>query len=356
MRIDRRNLMLGALAGGTALAMPAIGKAKDLRSVKVGIGFAAMSPGVINLFVAEPLGFAAENGIKIEGAALGTANNAMIAIDNGSIDIGVVSSSFFMPLRAKGQMSSIQLFYEYTYPYKWDIAVRPDSPIKTYAELRGKKIGVSNLGVSDYPVTRTVLNDIGIDPNKDVSWLAVGEGSTAGVALTRGDIDALGYFDSGFGTIENAGIKLRYLPRPSKVPMIGGLFLGYRKDFLAANKDLCIAYAKSVAQASEFLIANPQAGSSAFLKMFPATAPRNVTPEQAVEKTVVSIRKRIDLYAAPYPNAKMGQIFESEFETEAKMLDIKDLDYKSFYSNELIDRINDFDRAKLIAAAKAAKI
>ena len=68
-----------------------------------------------------------------------------------------------------------------------------------------------------------MLNDIGIDPNKDVSWLAVGEGSTAGVALTRGDIDALGYFDSGFGTIENAGIKLRYLPRPSKVPMIGGL-------------------------------------------------------------------------------------------------------------------------------------
>ena len=52
----------------------------------------------------------------------------------------------------------------------------------------------------------------------------------------------------------------------------------------------------------------------------------------------------------------MGQIFESEFETELKMLEIKDLDYRSFYTNELIDQINNFDRAKLIAAAKAAKI
>ena len=356
MNINRRSLILGAMAGGTAIAMPAIGKAQSLRTVKVGIGFAAMSPGVINLFVAEQLGFAAQNGIKIESAVLGTANNAMIAIDKGAIDVGVISSSFFLPLRAKGQMTSIQLFYEYTYPYKWDIAVRPDSPIKSYTDLRGKKVGVSNLGVSDYPVTRTVLDEVGVDPNKDVSWLAVGEGTTAGIALTRGDIDALGYFDSGFGAIENAGIKLRYLPRPAKVPMIGGLFLGCRKDYLAANKDLCIAYARSVAQASEFLIANPEAGSSAFLRMFPATAPRNVTPEQAVEKTVVSIRKRIDLYAAPYPNAKMGQIFESEFETELKMLEIKDLDYRSFYTNELIDQINNFDRAKLIAAAKAAKI
>lgn len=356
MNMDRRSLMLAALAGGAALSLPGIGRAKDLRTVKMGIGFAAMSPGVINLFVPEALGYAAQNGIKIDSAVLGTANNCMIAIDKGAVDFGVISSSFVLPLKAKGEMSSIELFYEYTYPYKWDIAVRPDSPIKTYADLRGKKIGVSNLGVSDYPVTREVLDGIGIDPNKDVSWLAVGEGATAGIALTRGDIDALGYFDSGFGAIENAGIKIRYLPRPAKVPMIGGLFIGCRKDFLAAHKDLCIAYAKSVAQASEYLVANPAAGSSAFLKMFPATAPRNVKPEVAVEKTVVSIRKRIKLYEPPYPNAKMGQIFESEFETEAKMLDIKGLDYKSFYTNELIDEINQFDRQKVIAEAKAAKI
>ena len=354
MEFNRRTFMLAALASGATY--PLQSNAQNLRPVRVGIGFKALNSGTINLYVSEELGYAAQSGLKIESAVLGTANNCLIAIDNGTCEFAVISSSFLLPLVAQGQMSSIVAFYEYTYPYKWDIVVKPNSSIKSYEDLRGKKIGVSNLGVSDYPVTRTVLRKIGIDPDKDVSWVAVGEGVTAGIALNRGDIDALGYFDSGFGVIENAGIKLVYLPRPAKVPMIGGLFLGCRKDFLDANKAICIAYGRNVAQASEFLLANPAAGASAFLKMFPETAPRNVTQQQAIDKTVVSIRRRIELYRPPYPNAKMGQIFKSEFSEEADMLGVRVPNYKSFYTNELIDQINDFNRQKIIADAKGYKI
>ena len=97
-------------------------------------------------------------------------------------------------------------YYEYTYPYKWDVAVKPESGIQKYEDLKGKKIGVSDLGTTDYPVTRAVLKNIGIDPDKDVTWTAVGAGVSAGVALQRGVIDALAYFDTGFGQIDAAGI------------------------------------------------------------------------------------------------------------------------------------------------------
>jgi NitT/TauT family transport system substrate-binding protein len=189
MEFNRRNFMLAALASGATY--PLQSHAHNLRPVRVGIGFKALNSGTINLYVSEELGYAAQSGLKIESAVLGTANNCLIAIDNGTCEFAVISSSFLLPLVAQGQMSSIVAFYEYTYPYKWDIVVKPNSSIKSYKDLRGKKIGVSNLGVSDYPVTRTVLRKIGIDPDKDVSWVAVGEGVTAGIALNRGDIDAL---------------------------------------------------------------------------------------------------------------------------------------------------------------------
>src|SRR5207302_4962650 len=130
--------------------------------------------------------------------------------------------------------------------------VKPGSPIQSYADLRGKKIGVSNLGTTDYPVTRAVLKSIGLDPDKDVSWIGVGDGITAGVALDRGAVDALAYYDVGFGIAENAGIALRYLPRPPKVPMIGGVFMGARRDFIEKNRALCVGYGRAMAMASEF--------------------------------------------------------------------------------------------------------
>src|SRR5690606_36392044 len=99
-------------------------------------------------------------------------------------------------------------------------------------------------------VSRAAVAAIGIDPDKDVQWLAVGEGVTAGVALQRGAIDALAYFDTGFGQIESAGIKMRTLPRPDKIPMIGGFFINARRDYLEKNRKIAVGFGLSGAKAS----------------------------------------------------------------------------------------------------------
>ena len=67
-------------------------------------------------------------------------------------------------------------------------------------------------------MTRSVLRNLGIDPDKDVTWIAVGQGTPASVALERGAIHALAYYDAGFGQIEAAGIAMTYLPRPTNIP------------------------------------------------------------------------------------------------------------------------------------------
>src|SRR6185437_13438962 len=200
-----------------------------------------------------------------------------------------------------------------------------------YNDLKGKKIGVSSFGGTEYPVTRHVLARLGIDPDKDVSWVSVGGGLPAGLALQRGVIDALAFYDTGFGQIEAADIKLTYLPRPTDLPMIGGQFLMASAATFTSDPKLLIGVGRSIDKASRFLLANPDAGAEALLKMVPGAAPRGASREASVKAIVQSITRRMKIYAPPYPNTKWGAINEQEFKTEAEMNQLAIKDFTPLY-------------------------
>jgi NitT/TauT family transport system substrate-binding protein len=135
--------------------------------------------------------------------------------------------------------------------------------------------------------------------------------------------------------------------------MIGGQFLETHRERLQENKKQVIGLGRAVCKASNFILANPKAGALAFLRMYPEAAPRGSTQAQAVEAIYKAIGRRIKLYVPPYPHAKMGSINVKEFETEAAMNHWKISDYSSFYTNDLIDAINDFDLAKVRSEASS---
>ncbi len=350
----RRQVALAGSAFAAALAsgLPRA-QAAGLRPLRFGIGLKSMSAVVINTVIGEALGYNRAEGFTLVPRALGTNANVQVAIDRGDVDIGIGVPAFELPLLAKGEWGKDANFYEYTYPYKWDVAVLPGSPIKSYADLKGKRIGISGFGGTEYPVTKDVLKNIGIDPTKDVKWIAVGAGVAAGVALKQHDIDALAYFDVGFGQIEAAGIKLDFVPRPKNIPLIGGQFLTAKRAFLAHDRALAVGFGRSVAKASQFILANPAGGAAAFIKMFPETAPRGSSTAQAVQAVLTSIGRRIRLYRPPYPGAKMGSINPHEFVLEAQMDGLKIADVAPLYTNDLIDAINDFDPKAIVTQAKA---
>jgi hypothetical protein len=226
VQLTRRQWLQATGAFAAALAIgPRIARGAELKTVRFGIGQKAMAPNVINCVIGEVLGYNKEENFTVKPQALGGNSNVQVAVERGDVDIGIGVPSFGLPLLAKGEWGSAINYYEYTYPYKWDIVVKPGSPLKSYADLKGKKVGVSDFAGTEYPVTRNVLKSLQIDPDKDVKWVAVGNGVPAGVALDRGAIDALAYYDTGFGQIEAAGIGMQFLPRPKDLPMVGGQFL-----------------------------------------------------------------------------------------------------------------------------------
>ena len=248
--MSRRDWLQATTAFGIALSlMPTRPFAQDLKPLKFAVGLKAMGPAVINTVIGEVLGYNAQEGFTIKPLALGTNANVQIAIDKGDVDVGIGVPSFGLPLLAKGEWQGALNYYQYTYPYKWDVAVNPNSPIKSYGDLKGKKVGVSDFGGTETPVTKRVLASLGINPETEVTWIPVGNGVQAGTALQRGAIDALAYYDTGFGQIEGANVPLVFLPRPPNLPMIGGQFLTAKKPFLAGSRSLAVGLGRAAAEA-----------------------------------------------------------------------------------------------------------
>jgi NitT/TauT family transport system substrate-binding protein len=70
----------------------------------------------------------------------------------------------------------------------WRLFSIPD--VKTLDDLRGKKIGLTTMGSQEDAVMRLLLKERGINPDRDVSFLAVGAAPTRLAALSKGVVQA----------------------------------------------------------------------------------------------------------------------------------------------------------------------
>jgi len=57
--------------------------------------------------------------------------------------------------------------------------VLPDSPIKTLADLKDKKLGVQSMGSAGTTFARAFVHDAGLDSQKDITFLPIGLGAQA---------------------------------------------------------------------------------------------------------------------------------------------------------------------------------
>jgi phosphonate transport system substrate-binding protein len=79
--------------------------------------------------------------------------------------------------------------------YKAMIIVKADSPIKTLADLKGKKIAWQNVtSAAGYLYPAYMLKKAGVDPEKDVTGVTVTGHDKGVLAVLNGDVDAAAIF------------------------------------------------------------------------------------------------------------------------------------------------------------------
>lgn len=143
------------------------------------------SMGYLPLFVAVHRGYFKDEGLDIELPRLAPslAHNALMAGEvhyHGLADSGLRLAARGLPLKA--------IFYGADRPMYYLVAQKD---IRSVAELRGKRIGVSQFGGTSDLSARLALRHYGVEPEKDAILIQIGAEGIRMAALRAGSVSAI---------------------------------------------------------------------------------------------------------------------------------------------------------------------
>lgn len=245
--MQRRHLI--QLAAGT-LAAPALARAADDKLRELRLDYATYSPSSL---VLKRFGWLDEDfksrGIPVKWVFSAGSNRALEYLNAGSIDIG--SSAGLAALLARTNGNPIRSPYIFSRPEWTALVVPKDSPIKTLADLRGKKVAATK-GTDPYLFLLRALHTVGLK-RADIEHVSL-QHADGRVALEQGRVDAWAGLDPLMASAElNNGARLLY--RNVAFNTYG--FLNVREEFLQQHPDEARRVIGHYERARKWILANP---------------------------------------------------------------------------------------------------
>ncbi len=229
-----------AVAAALFLAASAHAQAPERKDVKLGVG-GANSLYYLPLALADRLGYFKEQGLNVEINDFKGGSQSLNALVAGSADVVTGAYEHTLRMQVKGQpiVAVIELG---RYP-GISLAVKKDRAdrIKTPADLKGAKVGVTAPGSSTNMIVQYLMVKAGLKPD-DASFIGVGAGPGAVAAMRKGEIDAISNIDPMIAMLEAAGdavIMAETRTTEGTTKVLGGAMsagvLYTRKDFIDKN-------------------------------------------------------------------------------------------------------------------------
>jgi ABC-type nitrate/sulfonate/bicarbonate transport system substrate-binding protein len=117
--------------------------------------------------------------------------------------------------------------------------------IKSMSDLKGKKIAVSSLGGMSTLLVREMVARSGLDPDRDVTYLAVGGSEARSTAMGAGFVDAaLMTIPLNYAPERQGYNRLAWAPDLVRYPMNG---ISGSPGYFAANRELVVALLRGMA-------------------------------------------------------------------------------------------------------------
>ncbi|MEW6376778.1 MAG: ABC transporter substrate-binding protein [Thermodesulfobacteriota bacterium] len=139
------------------------------------------------VILAEAKGFFKEEGLNVD-VKIAPGQRVYEALLAGHSDFICVSYGSMMKINQQGK--KVISVCNITKSCLFHLVAHSD--IKTIEDLKGKRIGVPKVGEEVTAVIRSALKRKGLDPDKDVKWLAVGIEATMIAAMKNRNVDAVG--------------------------------------------------------------------------------------------------------------------------------------------------------------------
>jgi NitT/TauT family transport system substrate-binding protein len=353
-----RALAVGVLAAATVAT--AATQASAQTTVRVAWCARTVSSAAAPFAIAAKMGWYAAAGIKVELNPLPGSTDCVKLVATHSVDYGLPSIEPLAIIRPQGV--KVKNFYTAYQGNIYGIVVPADSPIKSFAELKGKRIGVTSMASAGVIIARAMAATHGWNPDRDVSIVVVGEAAQTAALLRSGQVEALSQFDTQYALTENAGVALRALDKDNEAiarfPSNGFIAL---EETLATKRAEAVALTQGYAKGTIFAMANPEAAIRILWEVFPQTKPTGKTETDALRDDIKTLEARAKNWRLEAGGVtQWGENSETNYAAYVDFL-VKNGVLKEkiavgdLITNDLIGDINKFDAAAIAAMAKAYK-
>lgn len=193
---------------------------------KIVIGHASMSSVVLTLWAAQDKGFFAKNNVDAQLVFIPGSPTLIASLNTGDVHFGFTGGTATLGAAVAGL--DVRLIAAFANRVQSELVTRPE--IKTAADLKGKRVGVTSIGGTGWMSAMLILEQIGINPDRDkISLAAFGDQRVISQALESGTIQGAALAGVFSRKLARAGY---WIPgEPDKIPLTGtGLVL--KADYL----------------------------------------------------------------------------------------------------------------------------
>jgi NitT/TauT family transport system substrate-binding protein len=275
----------------------------------------------LSQWYAKDKGIFAENSLDVTLIAVDGGSRTMATLVSGDVKIAQLGGSECMSAQAGGADLVITAVLAPVYPYHFMAA----ASIKTPADLRGKKVGISSAGGSADIATRKVLAKFNLDPDKDVTLVSLGSHEQRTAALLAGSIQAAVDDPPNLTKLRDAGFHSLYDLAGEKLATANTTIVA-QKAWVTANRSAMQRYVDSIVT-SVARMKKDRAGTIDVLKKyFGATADRGY--DEAYDFYLTQVTP-----ALPFPKPELfadAQATLSKTNPKVKDLDVKTILDASF--------------------------
>jgi NitT/TauT family transport system substrate-binding protein len=348
--MKKRLAVLAALASGALVLAGCSGSGESSepggkQAIKMGMAatdtFTAEWWGWL---AADKLGYYDDLGLDVEFVPTGGSGDAMEQIIAGNLDAGNPS----MPTVGEALLGGQDVVNIFTYSTGaiFGIFTPKDSGMSKIADLKGKKIGVSEAGGGEVAFLEAALRAENIDPIGDVTIIPIGDGGPETyAAISNKEVDAYSTAYNDIFGLQASGMQLDDLtPEFYKDFPARGIIT--TSKVVQDKADALKALSRGTAMGIEFCLANNEACINFLKEANPAAFEANA---DGVSQGLL----RFDLSLTQVPPRNPNRIGAHDDEETRTFLDTiastmegsAPYDLNKFLNTQFLDYANDFDRA-----------
>jgi ABC-type nitrate/sulfonate/bicarbonate transport system substrate-binding protein len=292
---------------------------------KLRIGYSGATISNAMLWVTDEGKLFQKNGIDPEILYLQTTlgQTALIA---GEIEMCVYSGSLLAVARLQG--ADVVMVTSFLNKPIYRLVVRPE--IRTVADLKGKRLGITRFGTVTDSTTRLLVARLGLDPDKDVILMQIGDVPVLLTSLIAGrTIDGAIIQPPYYQKAVAAGMRILANMQEMDI-LVQQTGLNTTQKFIAKNPDIVRRAVKSVIEGIHMMRENPAVAKQAIARRM------QIRDEKELEDSYQLLRSFIQV--KPYPTLEG---FKTIFADLAKRVPAaKNADPKDYVDTRFIDELD----------------